>query len=300
MTCRARMNSGSTDLSSDSVDIEELSDSDSSSDSDSTDTESDEDTPANQFNSSSGADQLPAQLHKAADPIRRSASANVVNLSKKQYPHRDRRSSEGGTKTKGGLATSTKKYSSPTKTHKSRLDSNKKASNAGTSGNKASDLYGFTTNDANSGGLLYPGIGGYGMAFDGSTIVEYSDSDSDDSDYNDDEEGVDVSPSEMTRLLSLNDQDMYENEESDEEGEGEEEGEGLQFRGQGEDRGNGVKKTRHGEITKQGTKSTYMYIYIVHICTCTLIVSSVCANSGVHVHCVCRRLVQCTGRYLFG
>ena len=49
MSCRARMNSGSTDLSSDSVDIEELSDSesDSDSDSDSTDTESDEENPAN-------------------------------------------------------------------------------------------------------------------------------------------------------------------------------------------------------------------------------------------------------------
>lgn len=241
------MNSGSTDLSSDSVDIEEVTDSET--DSDSTDSESDdEDTPANQFSSSSGAGQLPAQLRQAVDPIHRSASANVIISSTKQFPHRDRRSSESGTKTKGELATPTK-YSSP---RKSRSDSNKKASNAAISSNKASDLYGFTSADAASGGLLYPGIGGYGMAYDTSVIVEDSDSDSDDSDYDDeDEEGVDVSPSEMTRLLSLNDQDMYECEESDEEEE--EEGEGLQFRGhtvQGEERENGVKKTRHGEATK--------------------------------------------------
>ena len=246
MSCRARMNSGSTDLSSDSVDIEEFSDTES--DSDSTDLESDEDTPANQFSSSSWAGQLPVQLRKAVDPIHRSASANVIVSSKKQFPHRerDRRSSESGTKTKGELATHTK-YSSPPKTHKSHLDSNKKASNAGTSSNKASDLYGVTT--ADSGGVVYPGIGGYGMAYDSSVIVEYSDSDNDDSDYDDDDEGVDISPSEMTRLLSLNDQDMYEGEESEEE---EEEGEGFQFRGHTMQGENGVKKTRHGEPTKLG------------------------------------------------
>jgi hypothetical protein len=147
------------------------------------------------------------------------------------------------------------------------LDSNKKASNAATSSNKASDLYGFTSADGASGGLLYPGIGGYGMAYDTSVIVEDSDSDSDDSDYGDeDEEGVDISPSEMTRLLSLNDQDMYENEESDEE---EEEGEGLQFRGHtvpGEERESGVKKTRHGEATKIGTLYCIVSILLRRLC----------------------------------
>ena len=244
------MNSGSTDLSSDSVDSEEFSDTESNSDS--TDLESDEDTPANQFSSSSGAGQLPAQLRKAVDPIHRSASANVIISSKKQFPHRERdhRSSESGTKTKGELATHTK-YSSQPKTRKSRLDSNKKSSSAGTSSNKASDLYGVATADADSGGLLYPGIGGYGMAYDNSIIMEYGDSDSDDSDYDDDND-VDISPSEMTRLLSLNDQDMYEGEESEEEEEEEGEGEGLQFRGHTVQGENEVKKTRHSETTKLG------------------------------------------------
>ena len=257
MSCRARMNSGSTDISSDSVDIEELSESDSDSDSDSTSTESDEEAPANQFSNSSGASQLP-QLRQAADPIHRSASANVIIPSKKQFPPRDRRSSESGTKTKGELATPTK-FSSPPKTRKGHLDLNKKASNVGTSSNRALNLYGFATADPDSGGgVVYPGIGGYSVAYNDDVIVECSDSDSDESDFDDDEGDVDISPSEMTRLLSLNDQDMYENEGSDddeEEEEGVEEGEGLEFGAhtvQGEDKGNGVKKTRHGKATKQG------------------------------------------------
>ena len=267
MSCRARMNSGSTDLSSDSVDIEEFTDTES--DSDSTDSESDEETPANQFSSSSGAGQLPAQLRKAVDPIHRSASANVIISSKKQFPHqeRDRRSSESGTKTKGELATSTK-YSSPPRTRKSRLDSNKKSSSAGTSSNKASDLYGIATADADSGGLLYPGIGGYGMAYDNSVIMEYGDSDSDDSDYGDDD-GVDISPSEMTRLLSLNDQDMYEGEESEEEEEEEGEGEGIQFSGHTVQGENGVKKARHGQPTKLGMYCRFCTMYLNWF-TCTI------------------------------
>ena len=143
------------------------------------------------------------------------------------------------------------------------MDSNKKASNTGTSSSKASDLYGFMTTDPDSGSVLYPGIGGYGVSYDDGVIVEYSDSDSDDSDYDDEEGDVDASPSEMTRLLSLNDQDMYESEGSDDEEE--EEGEGLEFSAQTvqeEDRGNGVKKTRHGKATKQGTLYIHVHVHV--------------------------------------
>ena len=260
-TCRLRMNSGSTDMSSDSVDIEELSNSDSNSDS--SDTESDEEAPINQFCGSSGADKL-SQLRKSVDPIHKSASANVIIPSMKHTPPRDRRSSESSTKPKGELATAM--YSSPPKTRKSRLDSNKKASNVGSS-SKALDLFGLATSDPDSGRPLYPGTGGYGLTYGDGVIMVYSDSDSDDSDY-DDEGDVDISPSEMTRLLSLNDQDMYENEGSEEEGEeqGEEEEYGRR-RMQGESWGNGV-KTRHGEPSNKGT------------CTCTCMCTCI---SDVHM-----------------
>ena len=124
------MNSGSIDLSSDSVDIKELADSES--DSNSIDS------------NSSGGGQRSAQLREAVNPIHGSASANIYISNKKQFPHQD----------------------------------------------------------ADSGGLLYPGIDGDGMAYDNSVI--------DDSECDDDGEGMDVLPSDMTRLLSLNDQGMCE------------------------------------------------------------------------------------------
>ena len=201
------MNSGSTDVSSDSLDIEEFSDSDS------TTTESDEENPANQFSSNTHA----GQLRTSSDPIYKSASTNILIPSKKRS--RDRRSSESSNISKGEPPSS--KFTSPPKTYRSRMDFPKKI------GASIKPIEPFTlgSNDISpveqsQGGMLYPGIGGYDLVNDGG-IVDYSNSDSDDSEE-EDEGDVEYSPTEMARLLSLNDQDMYESEGDEQEVEVEE------------------------------------------------------------------------------
>lgn len=208
--CRGRLNSGSTDVSSDSIDVEELSDSDS------TDTETDEEERGNQFGGSTHLDKV-SKSHKSVDPMHKSASANVLHVTPSKKRHGDRRSSESSTKIKGELASS--KLSSPQKAHKGQMDP-PKASNFGA--NRFPEPYGFGNQDLSTveppgRRLLYPGIGGYEVGFD-DDVVEYSTSSSEDSDEEDDEGDSDYSPSEMTKLLSLNDEDMYESG-----GEGEEE-----------------------------------------------------------------------------
>ena len=192
------MNSGSTDVSSDSLDIEELPNSDS------TDSELDEDDPTNQFSGRSSSSKMSKPYSKSSDIFHKSASANVLHVTPPKKRSRDRRSSESGTKGKREPALS--KLSLPPKPHKSQFDS-KKALN-----------FGSNTED-HLGRVMYPDMDRSEQAYYDGGVVEYSStSDSDDSD--EDEGDDDYPPSEMARLLSLNDQDMYEGEE---EGRGEKE-----------------------------------------------------------------------------
>lgn len=242
------MNSGSSDVSSDSIDVEELSDSDS------TDTETDEEERANLLGSST----LLSKPHQGFDPLHRSASANVLHVTPSKKHHRERRSSESNTKIKRELASS--KLSSPQKVHKGRMDP-QKASDFGA--NRFPETHGLGNRDLSTveppgRRLLYPGVGGYRMDFD-DDIVEYSTSSSEDSDEEEDEGDSDYSLSELTKLLSLNDQDMYESE-----GEGEEEEEELdegEHRRHGTGTGNGIsqesrkghRNTKHDGANNEGS-----------------------------------------------
>ena len=227
------MHSGSTDVSSDSLDIEEV-----SSDSDSTSTESDEEDPDDQFSSTAYTEQM-STMHKGVGAIHKSASANVFHTSPSKKRPRDRRSSESNTKVKQEL---TSKFSSPQKSHKGRLDSEKAT--------------GFAFGQANipeppSGGV-YLRPGGYGMRYDDSKPV-YCSSDSSDSEESD-EGDEEYSPSEMTRLLSLNAEDMYEG------GEEAEERETGEYKGQGPEWSDGGSRETRREVGHTGAKSEGTHI----------------------------------------
>ena len=240
-SCGRHMNSGSTDVSSDSLDIEQLSYSDS------TDTESDEeDIDANYFSR-----QTKLSRHcKSSDPLHKSASANVIHVSPPKRQPRDRRSSESGTKSKREQGRA--KASSPLKTHKLRSDSSK-ASNFGTS-DAFMESFGFETRGDQP---AFSGVEGYELSYD------YSSSESGDSEEEEDEGDEGFSPIEMTRLLSLNDHDMYESG-----GEGEEYGKQALEWGNGSDQYDRKeqKRPKHDGTSSQGTLHILMYT-----CTCMYI-----------------------------
>ena len=72
-SCGSCINSGSTDVSSDSPDIEEVSDSGSN------DSKSDEDDPVNKFSSRSPSSKVPSN-HKRFNLIDKNEPANVLHM----------------------------------------------------------------------------------------------------------------------------------------------------------------------------------------------------------------------------
>ena len=249
--CRNRVHSGSTDASSDSIDIEEV-----SSDSDSTSTESDEEDPGNQYGSTTYAEQM-STIHKGVGAIHKSASANIFHTSPSKKRPRDRRSSESNTKVK---ELTSSKFSSPQKAHKGRVDSGRAIG------------FGQTNIPEPPSGEVYPGLGGYGMRYADSEPV-YCSSDSSDSEESD-EGDEEYSPSEMTRLLSLNAEDMYE---GGEEGEERETG---GYKGQVSEWDDGGSRERRKEMGHTGAKSEGTHVHCTH----------------VHVHVL--HYIMCMGMYV--
>ena len=221
------MHSGSTDVSSDSIDIEEIS---SDSDSTSTDSDEEEEAPANQFSSSAHAERM-SRMYKGVDIIHKSASANVIHGSspKRQRRPRDRRSSESNTKIKEEPTSS--KLGSPKKAQKGQV-------------NVPGFELGYKSIHEPLVDGLFTGAGRDVLEYDNGDRA-YSSSDSSDSEESDGD-NEEHTTSEMTRLLSLNDQDMYE---SGEEGE---EREMAEYEGQAAGWGGGVSGESGKEVGQAG------------------------------------------------